>query len=367
MSESDDIHFMKVAMKLAEQGCGFVNPNPMVGAVIVKNRKIIGKGFHEHFGGPHAEINALKGISGVAGATLYVTLEPCNHYGKTPPCTERIISEKFKRVVVGIKDPNPLMNGKGIRKLRNAGIKVETGVMKLLIQRQNEIYLKYITKNLPFCALKTAMTLDGKIATYNGDSRWISNEQSREFVHDLRHRYAAIMVGINTVITDNPELRDRSAHSEKKNPLRIIVDSTGRTPADSKIMDTRFAPTLFAVTERTPNDFVNRVRQKGCDVIVCPEKGKQVNLEVLMKKIAERGIDSVLIEGGGTLNFSAIQAGIVDKVYSFISPRFLGGSGAPTPLGGSGIGAVDQAVNLEIDNIRRFGGDLLIESYISNH
>ncbi|MBM3437405.1 MAG: RibD family protein, partial [Bacteroidetes bacterium] len=216
----------------------------------------------------------------------------------------------------------------------------------------------------PFCALKTAMTMDGKISTFNGDSRWISNEKSRKFVHELRHRYSAIMVGVNTVIKDNPELTDRSDHQKKKNPLRVIVDSNGRTPEGSNVLDTKIAPSLIAVTIRTPQKFIDRVRKKGSDVIVCPEKDQKVNLNWLINKLGEKGIDSILIEGGSTLNFSAIEAGIIDKVYSFISPKLLGGADAHTPLGGRGISDIDKAVTLNVDNIRHFGKDLLIESYI---
>jgi diaminohydroxyphosphoribosylaminopyrimidine deaminase/5-amino-6-(5-phosphoribosylamino)uracil reductase len=363
MAESADIRFMKRAIELAGKGFGLVNPNPVVGAVVVKNNQIIGEGFHEYFGGAHAEINALQNTD-TEGATLYVTLEPCNHFGKTPPCTDKIISSKISRLVIGVKDPNPIVNGKGIRRLRQSGIVVETGVLKEEIKKQNEVYLKFIPTGLPFCALKTAMTLDGKISTFTGESKWITNEKSRQFVHELRHRYAAVMVGLNTVIKDNPELTDRSDHSEKKHPIRIVVDSNGKTPAGSKVLDTEIAPTLFAVTENADPGFVRHIRKLGGDVIICPARNNKVNLSYLMKKLGEKGIDSVLLEGGSTLNFSAIEEGIVDKVFSFISPKMLGGATAHTPVGGKGIGKLDQAITLNIDSVQQFDSDLLIESYI---
>lgn len=364
MAESKDIRFMRKAVELAEKGIGFVNPNPLVGAVIAKNGKIIGHGFHELYGGPHAEINALNSTNNAGGATLYVTLEPCNHHGKTPPCTDRIIADKISRVVIGIKDPNPLVNGKGIKQLKQAGIKVETGILKNEIHKLNEVYIKYIREKRPFCVLKTAMTMDGKISTFNGESRWISNEKSRKFVHELRHKYSAIMVGVNTIIKDNPVLTDRSDHSRKKHPVRIVVDSYGRTPTESNVFNTKLAPTWFAITNKTEQKFIDDATSRGCEIIVCPEKNKKVNLDFLSERLGEKGIDSVLIEGGSTLNFSAIEEGIVDKVYSFISPKLLGGENAMTPLGGKGISTIAQAITLNIDNITHFDEDLLIESYI---
>jgi diaminohydroxyphosphoribosylaminopyrimidine deaminase / 5-amino-6-(5-phosphoribosylamino)uracil reductase len=364
MNEPDDIKFMRQAFELSKKGFGFVNPNPIVGAVIVKNGKVLGEGYHEFFGGPHAEINALKNVVNAQGATLYVTLEPCNHFGKTPPCTERIIMEKFSRIVIGIKDPNPLVNGKGIKKLIGDGVNVESGILNDEIQRLNEVYIKYITTGLPYCVLKTAMTLDGKISTFKGDSKWISNEKSRDFVHELRHRYAAIMVGVNTIIKDNPDLTDRSNNLNKKHPLRIIVDSNGRTPAHSSVWDQSVAPTLFATTKNANKDFIEMVKKKDCEAIICPEKDKKVNLSFLIANLGKRNIDSILLEGGSTLNFSAIQEGIIDKVYSFISPKMLGGEKANTPLGGAGFSHVDQAITLNIHEIIRMDEDLMIESYI---
>ena len=309
MSTVEDKQFMKMALEMSFKGLGFVNPNPIVGAVIVKDGKVLGKGYHAYFGGPHAEINAIQNTNGkFEGATIYVTLEPCNHQGKTPPCTNVLIKEKFKRVVVGIKDPNVLVNGKGIEQLRKAGIIVDTGILENEIKLANETYIKLITSQKPYCALKTAMTLDGKIATYSGESKWISNQKSRNYVHQLRHQYAAVMVGVNTIIKDNPLLTDRSEYEKKSNPVRIIADSNGRTPIDSAVLNTIEAKTIIAITKNATDAFKKALEKLGVEVILCPEKNKKVDLDFLIDELGQRGIDSILLEGGSTLNFSAIQA-----------------------------------------------------------
>lgn len=365
MSTTEDIQFMKMAFEMSLKGAGFVNPNPLVGAVIVKDGRIIGKGFHAYFGGSHAEVNAIQNASeNIEGSTIYVTLEPCNHQGKTPPCTEKLILGKFDRVVIGMKDPNLLVNGSGIKKLQDAGIKVETGLLEKEIKACNEAYIKFITTQKPFCTLKTAMTLDGKISTYTGESKWISNEKSRNWVHKLRHRYAAIMVGVNTIIKDNPRLTDRSENDKKSNPIRIIADSNGRTPLDAAVLKTEEAKTIIAITENTNSNFVDAVKEKGVEVIVCPENNKKVDIKFLVAELGKRGIDSILLEGGSTLNFSAIQAGIVDKVVSFISPKMFGGETSNTPIGGAGFKNIEDAITLNIDNIQQFDDDLMITSYI---
>lgn len=356
---------MKMALKVSLKGLGFVNPNPLVGAVIVKDGKVLGKGYHAYFGGPHAEINAIQNTKEkLKGATIYVTLEPCNHQGKTPPCTNRLIEEKFDRVVIGMKDPNTLVNGKGIEQLREAGIEVETGILENEIKAINEVYTKFITTQKPFCCLKTAMTLDGKISTFTGESKWISNEKSRNHVHKLRHRYSAILVGVNTVIKDNPMLTDRSENKIKSNPIRIIADSNGRTPLDSAVLNTGEAKTIIALTNNANRNFIEAIIEKGAEVIICPENNKKVDIEFLIKELGKRGIDSILLEGGSTLNFSAIQAGVVDKVFSFISPKMFGGETANTPIGGAGFENITDAITLNIDNVHRFDDDLMITSYI---
>jgi len=366
MVNNEDIKFMQRAIDLSLRGYGYVNPNPLVGSVLVKNGKIIGEGWHQYFGGPHAEVNAMNDtLTSIEGSTLYVTLEPCNHHGKTPPCTDLIINKGVSRVVVGIIDPNNLVNGQGITRLKHAEIKVDVGVLEDEIKKINEFYFKFIQTATPFCAIKTAMTLDGKIATCNGESKWISNNKSRQWVHELRHRYASIMVGVNTIIADNPLLTDRSVHLTKKNPLRIIVDSTGRIPINSKVLDTSVAKTLLAVTGKIPSTTVNSYKQMGVNTIICPENNGRIDLTFLVRKLGELGIDSVLIEGGSTLNFSALQAGIIDKIYTFISPKLIGGESALTPVGGAGFQSIDEAVTLSIEKIHRFDEDLMVEAYIN--
>ncbi len=365
MATTDDIKFMGMAIELSKNGYGFVNPNPLVGAIIVKEGKTIGDGYHAYFRGPHAEVNAIKNAGGnLHEGTLYVTLEPCNHYGKTPPCTEKIIKEGFTRVVIGMKDPNPLVSGTGIGKLKEAGIEVVTGVLENEIKKLNEVYKKFIATNRPFCVLKTAMTLDGKISTRTGDCKWISNIESRKFVHELRHRYSAIIVGVNTIIKDDPELTDRSGHQNKKHPIRVVVDSNGRTPPKAKVLNTEIAGTIIAVTKNAGNEFINSVTEQACDIIVCPEKENRVDLQYLFAELGKLNIDSILLEGGGTLNFSALHHKIVDKVYSFISPKIVGGNDAKTPVDGSGLKSIDEAIILNIEDIKRFEEDIMIEAYI---
>jgi len=365
MVTEQDNKFMQRALDIAFGGSGFVNPNPLVGAVIVKDGKIIGEGYHEKFGEAHAEINAINNASGdVSGASLYVSLEPCSHQGKTPPCTDRIIHEKFKRVIIGMKDPNRQVNGRGIQKLMDAGIDVTTGVLEDKARKLNEVFIKQITTKKPFVVLKTAMSLDGKIASYSGDSRWISNEQSRKMVHELRHRYAGIMVGVSTVIQDDPLLTDRSDSKNKSHPVRIIVDSRGRTPLHSKILDVRQAPTILAITSKTPVSFVNKVNDLGVKTMVCPENQQGVDLRFLTGALSKLGIDSILLEGGSTLNFSALTSGIVDKVFSFISPKIIGGQTALSPVGGQGIKKINEAVRLNIENVKQIKDDVLIEAYV---
>ncbi len=366
MAKKDDIKYMRRAIELSLSGNGFVHPNPLVGAVIVKNGKVIGEGYHQKFGEAHAEVNAINNATeSIEGATMYVTLEPCNHYGKTPPCTEQIIREKISRVVIGISDPNAKVSGGGIEKLLSAGIETGTGILQKEVQRVNEVFIKYVQTGMPFCAMKTAMTMDGKISTYSGDSKWISNELSRKYVHVLRHNYSGIMVGVNTVITDNPSLDDRSDYKTKSHPAKIVVDSNGRIPLNSKLFKSKAAKTIIAVTERASTEFINAVSNKGAEIVFCPIKEDKVDIRFLMKHLGKSGIDSILLEGGSTLNFSAINEGLVDKVYSFISPKLIGGDKAQTPVGGAGFKKINDAIVLKISDVKRFDEDILVEAYIN--
>lgn len=365
---------MARALELSKKAVGFVNPNPLVGAVIVKNNKIIGEGYHEHFGGPHAEVNAFANAKenafknvdyDVEGATMYVTLEPCAHYGKTPPCAEAIVRNKIAKVVVGMIDPNPLVSGKGIEILKKAGIEVTTGIMEKEIRKTNEIFIKYITHKKPFCIMKTAMTMDGKIATSTGDSKWISNEKSRAYVHELRNMVTGIMVGIGTVLSDDPQLTTRRQGVISKNPIRIIIDSTAKIPLDSKALrcDEK-TKTILVTTKFASDSKIEAIKQKGAEVIVTPSKDKWVDLNYLMEELGARGIDSILLEGGSTLNYSALDKGIVDKVITFISPKMFGGTSCKTPVGGVGIDRVKDSIMIMDTKVTMFNEDIMIEGYI---
>lgn len=361
-----DKEYMKRAIELAKKGSGYTSPNPLVGAVIVKDHKIIGEGFHEYFGGPHAEINAFTNSKeDVKGATMYVTLEPCSHYGKTPPCANAIAEKKISKVVVGMMDPNPLVAGRGIKILRNSGIEVISGVLEDEVKRMNEIFIKYITTRLPFGILKTAMTLDGKIATSVGDSKWITNEKSIRCVHELRHKVASIMVGIGTVLIDNPKLNTRLHNKNGKDPVRIIVDTTAQIPLDSNVLnlDSK-AKTIIATTEKADKEKLKAIKAKGAEIIVTPLKGNKVDLSYLMKSLGDQGIDSILIEGGSSLSFSALEQGIVDKVIFFIAPKIIGGANSKTPVGGEGIKYIKDAILLENIHISKFNEDIMVEGYL---
>ena len=357
---------MRRALELSKKGVGFVNPNPLVGAVIVKDNKIIGEGYHEYFGGPHAEINAFKNAKeDVEGATMYVTLEPCSHYGKTPPCAHAIVRNKIAKVVIGMIDPNPMVAGRGIEILRSNGIEVTTGIMHKEIEKTNEIFIKYITQNEPFCIMKTAMTLDGKIATAIGDSKWISNERSRQHVHELRHMLTGIMVGIGTVLKDDPELTTRREGKISRNPIRIIIDSKAKIPLEAKVLKCdEKTKTIIATTEFAQESKVEALKQKGVEVIITPSKNNRVDLKYLIRALGDLGIDSILLEGGSTLNYSALEEGIVDKIITFISPKIFGGTSGKTPVGGEGIEHVKDSILLTDTEVTRFNEDIMIEGYI---
>ncbi|WP_291634197.1 bifunctional diaminohydroxyphosphoribosylaminopyrimidine deaminase/5-amino-6-(5-phosphoribosylamino)uracil reductase RibD [Clostridium sp.] len=361
-----DNHYMRRALELSKKASGFVNPNPMVGAVIVKDNRIIGEGYHEYFGGPHAEVNAFANAAcDVEGATMYVTLEPCSHYGKTPPCADAIVRNKISKVVIGMIDPNPLVAGRGIEILRNNGIEVITGILDSEIKKANEIFVKYITQKLPFCIMKTAMTMDGKIATATGDSKWISNEKSRLYVHELRHMVTGIMVGIGTVLKDDPTLTTRREGIVSLNPIRIIIDSSAKIPLESKVLKCdEKTKTIIVTTEFARESKLEAIRQTGAEVIVTISKNNRVDLKYLMSVLGDRGIDSILLEGGSTLNYSAIEEGIVDKVITFISPKIFGGTSGKTPVGGVGIKHVKDSIKLCDTQVTRFDEDFMIEGYV---
>ncbi len=361
-----DSIYMKRATQLAKKGEGFVRPNPLVGAVIVKNGEIIGEGFHEYFGGAHAEINAFKNsIDDVSGSTMYVTLEPCSHFGKTPPCAEAIIKHGIKKVVIGLLDPNPLVSGRGIALLESSGIEVVTGVLEDECRKLNEVFLKYIETKIPFVTLKYAMTLDGKISSYTGDSRWISNASSRQYVHKLRHKNSAIMVGIGTVIKDNPSLNTRLEDVDSLDPVRIIVDTKGRIPLDSKLFNLKSnAKTIIATTNLIKEDKLNDLKDKNISVMICPLDNDQVDLNFLLKALGKEDIDSILLEGGSELNFNMLKNNLVDKVITFVAPKIIGGVSAKTPVGGLGIELMKDSILLENISYKTFDEDICIEGYV---
>lgn len=360
-----DEKYMLRAIELAKKGEGSVNPNPLVGAVIVKNNKIIAEGYHKRYGDNHAEVNAFENAKeDVKGATLYVTLEPCSHYGKTPPCAKRVIEEGISKVVIGSNDPNPLVSGRGIAMMRQAGIEVVTEFLKEKCDAINEVFMKYIVYKTPYVLMKCAMSLDGKIATVAGDSKYISCEESRIDVHKLRNKYKGIMVGLNTVINDNPRLTCRLEGG--RNPIPIVVDSKLRTPIDSYIV--KNAKKLNTIIATISNDSVrkNEFINKGVKVIQVNSKDNRVDLNKLMKKLGELKIDGILLEGGAELNYSALESNIVDKVYMYIAPMILGGKEAKTSVTGAGVISLNQAYKLKDTNIRKVGCDFVIEGKIGD-
>jgi len=355
-----DIKYLRRALKLSLKGTGFVSPNPLVGAVIVKEGCIIGEGYHERFGGPHAEINALKNCSiNPEGAVMYVTLEPCYHFGKTPPCCDAIIAAKISKVVCAMSDPNEIVAGKGVKKLKEAGIEVVNGVLENEAKSINEIYIKYITARVPFVALKSAMTLDGKTATVSGSSKWISGEKSRAFVQKLRHRFSAIMVGVNTVITDDPELSVRFKGG--RNPLKVVIDGKLSIPMNAKILHTGSKTVIFTAIG-ADEEKIQKLTSLGAKVIKLPSVNGKISLKAVMKELGKLNIDSVLIEGGGTLNSHALAEGVVDKLITVIAPKLIGGALALTFFEGEGIAEMKDALKLRHTKIIKMGEDVIIES-----
>lgn len=366
-----DMDYMLRAIELAEQGRGFTNPNPVVGAVIVKDGRIIGEGYHARYGELHAERNAIASLKESAeGATLYVTLEPCCHYGKTPPCTEAILEHHIKRVVIGSRDPNPKVAGKGAEMLRNAGVIVEEDFMKEECDALNQVFFHYITTKLPYVVMKYAMTADGKIATRTGASKWITGEEARMFVQRLRHQYMGIMVGIETVLSDDPMLNVRM--EGLKSPVRIICDSSLRIPAESQICQTADKyPTIVACAYEEEADQSLEEKRKeleslGITVVNLPGQDGRVDLQKLLRYLGGKGIDSVLLEGGGSLNESALKAGIVKEARVFLAPKIFGGRTSKTPVTGEGVKLPDEAYRMELSSVTKVGEDILLEYHIHN-
>lgn len=359
----NDTKYMRIAIELAKKGYGKVNPNPLVGAVVVKNDEILGEGYHKYFGGPHAERNAIANCKvPLEGSTIYVNLEPCCHYGKTPPCTQAIIENKIKRVVIGSIDPNMKVNGAGIKLLEDNGIQVTVGVLKEECEKLNKVFFNFLENKTPYVTMKYAMTMDGKIATQIGKSKWISGKLAREDVHRDRNKNMAIMVGMGTVIKDNPMLTCRIEGGE--NPIRVICDTNLRTPLESKIVNTANRIKTIIATSVSEKDFHRKYLEKGCDILTIPKYKEHIDLKILMEELANINIDSVFLEGGGTINYSALEQKIVNEVKTYISPKIFGGEKAKTPVEGTGILEVSESYRLKILNIENIGEDILIESEV---
>ncbi|AJY77218.1 bifunctional diaminohydroxyphosphoribosylaminopyrimidine deaminase/5-amino-6-(5-phosphoribosylamino)uracil reductase RibD [Paenibacillus beijingensis] len=361
----NDEFYMDLALNLASKALGQTSVNPVVGCVVVKDGRIIGVGTHLKRGTGHAEVHALNMAGEEAeGATVYVTLEPCSHFGKTPPCCERIIAAKAARVVVACTDPNPLVAGRGLARLREAGIEVKVGVLGERSMKLNEAFNKFITTGLPFVTLKSASTLDGKIAAKTGDSRWVTSPASREAVHMLRHRHMGIMVGIGTVLADDPSLTTRLP-VPGIHPVRIVVDSALRMPLGAKLVQDQAAPTVIVTTESSDASQREALEAAGVKVVVCGA-GPKVDLTQAMKRLGELEIGSVLLEAGGTLSGAMLDAGLVDKMLLFIAPKLIGGANAPVPFQLHGFDKMSEAIEIEELDVQRYGSDICLSGYPAN-
>lgn len=352
---------MRQALKLAARGRGRTAPNPMVGAVVVREGRVVGLGFHPRAGEPHAEVFALRQAGEAArGASLYVTLEPCCHHGRTPPCTEAVLASGVRRVVAAMPDPFPKVAGGGLRLLREAGLQVESGLLQPQAEELNRAYLKAVRTGLPWLTLKLAMTLDGKIATRTGDSRWVTGEAARRYVHRLRDWTDAVLVGSGTALADDPELTARLPGA--RNPLRVVVDSRARLPRTSKLARTaRETPTLLLTGEESST---RDLEAAGVQIERIPARADRLDLEAALRRLVERGVHSVLCEGGGELAAALLERGLVDEVVWFIAPRLVGGRDAPGPLGGKGVERMADALELQNVRVRRLGQDLMLTARI---
>ena len=357
---SYDEKYMRLAMQLAGNAIGRTSPNPLVGAVIVKDNRVVGCGWHRKAGTPHAEVHALNQAGELAqGADVYVTLEPCAHYGKTPPCAKALVEAKVKNVYGGLLDVNPKVAGKGFKILEDAGIHVEYGFLQDELRKQNEVFFKWIEHKKPFVVLKAAMTLDGKIATATGQSKWITNETSRAYGYKLRDIYDGIMVGINTVIEDNPMLTSRVDGG--KNPIRIVVDSSLKIDINANVVQDKSAKTIIATTDKANKDKILKLQAQDVDVIVVDkDENDKVDIEKLLNILGQQNICSILVEGGATLSGSFVAKKLVDKVYFFIAPKIIGGKEAKTPVAGTGILNLQEALALKDIQIEKLEEDILI-------
>jgi diaminohydroxyphosphoribosylaminopyrimidine deaminase / 5-amino-6-(5-phosphoribosylamino)uracil reductase len=366
MAESIDSFFMNMALELSERGRGFTSPNPMVGAVVVRNSDVVGTGYHEYAGGSHAEVNALNDAGELAkGSTVYVTLEPCNHFGRTPPCTEKILESGVTRVVVAMQDPNPDVTGGGIRFLREKGLQVDVGIEEKQATRLNEFFIKYVQTKRPFVILKTAATLDGRIATRTGDSKWVTGPSARNFVHTVRHAVDGIMVGLGTVNQDDPSLTTRLERVKCKDPVRIVLDTRLSISENARLLKIKSdAQTLLITGNKVPDEKRQRLEKYGVTIIESRLKDEFIDLDFLMYQLGTMGITSLLIEGGGRVAASALASGIVDKILFFYAPKILGGDDGVPMCRGPGPDQMSQSIQVQHIAVHRFDDDILIEGYI---
>ncbi len=355
--------YMARALALARRAIGQTSPNPMVGAVVVNGGRVVGEGYHRRAGLPHAEIEALrKAGAHTRGGTLYVTLEPCNHTGRTPPCCDAILTSGISRVVVAAKDPNPITNGRGIARLRRAGVDVVTGVLEREAAALNAPFQKAMTTGLPFAVAKVGQSLDGKIATARGESRWITSPASRRLAHRWRGRVDAILVGVNTVLVDDPRLTARGMSRQRGRPVRVIVDSHLRIPLRARCLSSH-SPTLIATTVSSGSKRA-RLARRGIEILTFPATRGRVPLRRLFRELARRGIQSILIEGGGEVLASAVAERLVDRLVFFIAPILIGGRAAPGSFGGAGVSRLSRAIRLEELTCTRVGPDLCVEARV---
>ena len=355
---------MQFALDLAASAKGNTNPNPVVGAVLVKDGVIVGTGLHRKAGEPHAEVHAFNMAGEHAkGATLYVTLEPCSHYGKTPPCAKLVKESEVSRVVVATMDPNPSVAGRGITMLREAGIEVEVGVLETEARKLNERFIHNMLTSTPFVISKYAMTLDGKIATHTGHSQWITSEEARRQVHELRNEVDGILVGVGTVLKDNPTLTTRLPDRVGKNPIRIILDSQLRTPIEANVVNTKEAQTIIVCATDVDEAKVEQLQQKGVQIIKISKDNSGLNLKEMLKQLYIHGITDILLEGGAEVNASFLRENLIQKVHVYIAPKILGGQHSKTPFGGEDVDYIDNALQLQFDTVKQVGPDLFVIGY----
>ncbi len=362
----DDTRYMRLALELAARGTGYTSPNPMVGAVLVKDGRIVGRGYHRKVGGPHAEVEAIRDAGPEArGATMYVTLEPCNHHGRTPPCSEAVLAAGISRVVVAMEDPNPHVTGGGLRRLQDSGIEVVCGVCREEARRLNEAFIKYVRTGLPWVVLKSAMTLDGRIATASGDARWVTGAGARALVHRLRHGTDAILVGIGTVQADDPSLTTRLEEGKGRDPIRIILDSGLKIDPDARVLHLDSdAPTWIVCGPGADQEKMKRLSRTGARCLAVDLDRGRVDLKVLLRRLGSEQVTSLLVEGGATVSGSFLASGLVDKVMFFYAPKILGGDDGVPVCRGRGPDKMNDCLPVRNLRLSQVGDDILVEGYL---